>query len=136
MLDRLPEELLRLVASYTPVVHNGVSLRTAVSDRDGRHRLVVRVEMEDAAMRRVMTASVRSAVTGVPATDEASSVLAYESVDEFDVTGILLRMRLPPQTHTCNWCFNSHNKLISFGIAQTNAPLRLVCSHMAVALVK
>ena len=134
MLDRLPEELLRLVASYAPVVHNGVSLRTAVSDRDGRHRLVVRVEMEDAAMRRVMTASVRSAVMGIPVTDEASSVLAYESVDEFDVTGILLRMRLPPQTHTCNWCFGT--KLISFGIAQTNTPLRLVCSHLAVALVK
>lgn len=132
MLDRLPEELLRLVASYAPVVHNGVSLRTCVSERG--HRLVVRVEMEDAAMRRALTAAVRSAVTGSIPADEATSVLAYESAHEFDVTGILLRMRLPPQTHTCNWCFGT--KLISFGVVQTNAPLRLVCSHMAAALVK
>ena len=86
---------------------------------------------EDAAMRGIMTASVRSAVMGVSVSD---SSMVYESVDEFDVTGILLRMRLPPQTHTCNWCFS--DKLVSFGVSQANVPLRLVCSHTAVSLVK
>ncbi len=88
-------------------------------------------------MRRAILSSMHSAMNSTPKKgDDSPSVMVYESVDEFDVVGILLQMRLPPQSDMCNWCVNPHSRLISFGIAHANVSLRLVCSHSALALVK
>lgn len=121
-----------MIASYIPNVYNGVSVRTAFSD--GRHELIVMVGIEDEVVRKVIMQVMRSAVGVHDGFHSEYRIRSSMTLGEFDVMRILLRVRLPPRTHACNWCFGKG--LVSFGIAQTNTSLRLVCSNTAVALVK
>jgi hypothetical protein len=131
MLDRLPVEVVRMIESYIPNVHNGISLRTSFSDF--RHRLVVRVDLQDKVRGKILMTFLRAAISTTPDT-VVDTMVTYYSETEFDMIHILLNTRLPPRTHVCNWCYS--DDMVSFGIAQTNTSFRLACSHTAQALTK